>query len=132
LDLSLFILSDKAREARQLGPETICEFLSEARSEALESGRSGPQPHAESAGAPLGDGAEERETDTLIPVSWSAGTGLGVVDDDNEVELNILCEDRTGAGDNVLRLEPWVNQVSVTRLVFRSWILLNVSRSRPR
>jgi hypothetical protein len=67
---------------------------------------------AEAIGAPSGDGAEERETDTLIPVSWSAGTGLGVVDDDNEVELNLLRDDRTGARDNVLRLEPWVNQVS--------------------
>jgi hypothetical protein len=86
--------------------------LSETQSEALESGRSGRPPQAEAVGAAPGDGAEEWETDTLIPVSWSAGTGLGVVDDDNEVELNILCEDRTGAGDNVLRLEPWVNQVS--------------------
>lgn len=88
--------------------------------EALESGRIGRRTHGQSGGAPPRSAASEQETDNLIPASFSAGTGLGVVDADNEIELSMLREERTEEGDDVLRLEPWVNQVSADLSVLSS------------
>jgi hypothetical protein len=48
-----------------------------------------------------------------------------VEDDDNEIELNLLREDRTGAGNSsLLRLEPWVNQVQHSSLLLAPSVLL--------
>lgn len=117
------IYTEKAREARQLGPETICEFLRESRANAVEGGRSRPRrldtdmptsAWEASMETPRVFGQHEPSQEHLIPVaSWPAGTGtgLGIEDNDSEIELHLLREDRTGAGENVIRLEPWVNQV---------------------
>lgn len=101
----LRFIVDKAREARQLGPETLCEFLNENSQSTLESGRT---PNAATSGL---DGRDTRVEDLLRP-SWSTGTGLGTEDEDNQLELDILREGHATEGDvDVLRLEAWVNQV---------------------
>jgi hypothetical protein len=54
------------------------------------------------------------DPETQVPISsWPSGTntGLGIEDNDSEIELHLLREERTSAGENVMRLEPWVNQV---------------------
>lgn len=116
------IAVDKAREARNLSPQTICEFLSETQSEAIEAGRRVPE-GLSGVRSQRHNGTHSAEN--TIPVSWPAGTGLGTVDDDNEMELNLLREDRAGTGENTLRLEPWVNQVitepiNATELAYQS------------
>jgi len=117
---------DKAREARQLGPETICEFLRESNADTVEGGRSTRIRRLDSDSSweatmdtdtPTQQGfaqtEQQREPELLVPVaSW--GTGLGIEDNDSEIELHLLREDRTGAGENVMRLEPWVNQTPLT------------------
>ena len=108
--------TDKAREARQLGPETICEFLSESRSDAVEGGRSRLRRLDTDTPTTAWDPSLETpraDQEHSMPTSWPAGTGtgLGIDDNDSEIELHLLREDRTGAGENVMRLGPWVNQV---------------------
>jgi len=56
--------------------------------------------------------------ENLVPTSsWPSGTGtgLGIGDNDSEIELHLLREGRTGAGEDVIRLEPWVNQVTLEK-----------------
>lgn len=111
---------DKGREARQLGPETICEFVRESRANATEGGRTHlrrldtdtltPAWDA-SLETPLTQGGHEPDRDYL---TGGTRTGLGIEDNDSEIELHLLREDRTGAGENVMRLEPWVNQTPLT------------------
>lgn len=105
-------VTDKAREARQLGPETLCEFLNENSSSTLEDGRIRNGERSE-----IDDPTTGSEQNGFLRPSWSTGTGLGTEDSDNELELDLLREEQAREGDiNVLRLAAWVNQVSFRTL----------------
>ncbi|KAG8833649.1 glycerol ethanol, ferric requiring protein [Serendipita sp. 399] len=102
---------DRAQESQHLEPDTLCEFLSEAQSNTLETGRGSRRTD----GRPgIMSEPPSAVPDDLLPPSWSAGTGLSIEDVDNDFELGLLHEERTTARDGILRLDPWVNQTPIT------------------